>query len=386
VCTISGGVVTFIGVGTCILDANQAGNASYAPATQVQQSFSVVAAASGGGGGGGGASSSGSTNAPPPSTLPSSSFGTPTSAVVPTTATTITVTSSLGGQSTTVTVPAGALPSGTVVSVYPIIDTSSLAPMVPSGQSYVIAFAVSWQTTGDTSPAATTPLTMTISDASIVAGDTIYELSSTGLVVVGTATANGTATVTFSNDPVFVVASPSTSVQVPLTITTLSGRVGTPLTLVTSGGSGTGAVTYSVTKGTAAGCVIKGGQLSATSAGTCLVTATKAADATHKAISSVATAVTLTLPARPATLSLGFAAGRSSLSSADKNLLVTLSKKLLAGASVTITGYAKADTALAHSRARAVANYLLNRVRLHVTLKTSISTSANKVTVWTTKQ
>jgi parallel beta-helix repeat protein len=41
VCTISAGVVYFIGNGTCIVDANQAGNATYNPAPQVQQSFGV---------------------------------------------------------------------------------------------------------------------------------------------------------------------------------------------------------------------------------------------------------------------------------------------------------------------------------------------------------
>nr|WP_165480987.1 immunoglobulin domain-containing protein [Legionella tucsonensis] len=42
VCSISEGVVSFIGVGNCILNANQPGNVNYAPAPQVQQSISVV--------------------------------------------------------------------------------------------------------------------------------------------------------------------------------------------------------------------------------------------------------------------------------------------------------------------------------------------------------
>ena len=42
ICSISGGVVSFQNVGTCTLDANQAGNGTYAPAPQVQQSFNVV--------------------------------------------------------------------------------------------------------------------------------------------------------------------------------------------------------------------------------------------------------------------------------------------------------------------------------------------------------
>ena len=41
-CSISGATVTFVAVGTCVIDANQAGNASYMAAPQVQQSFAVV--------------------------------------------------------------------------------------------------------------------------------------------------------------------------------------------------------------------------------------------------------------------------------------------------------------------------------------------------------
>lgn len=41
VCTLSEGAVSFIGVGTCTLDANQAGNADFTPAEPVQQSFTV---------------------------------------------------------------------------------------------------------------------------------------------------------------------------------------------------------------------------------------------------------------------------------------------------------------------------------------------------------
>ena len=42
VCSITGGVVSFTGAGTCTLDANQAGDTTYAPATQVQQSITVT--------------------------------------------------------------------------------------------------------------------------------------------------------------------------------------------------------------------------------------------------------------------------------------------------------------------------------------------------------
>jgi hypothetical protein len=42
VCSITAGVVSVIGAGTCTLNANQAGNGFYAPATQAQQSFTVA--------------------------------------------------------------------------------------------------------------------------------------------------------------------------------------------------------------------------------------------------------------------------------------------------------------------------------------------------------
>ena len=80
--------------------------------------------------------------------------------------------------------------------------------------------------------------------------------------------------------------------QAALTLTSTSGTVGTALTLTSSGGSGTGAVTYAVTSAGTAGCATTGGKLSATHAGTCTVTVTKAADTTYLAASSPATTVT----------------------------------------------------------------------------------------------
>ncbi|HUQ05931.1 MAG TPA: hypothetical protein VM261_25690 [Kofleriaceae bacterium] len=44
VCTIAGSTVSFVGAGTCVINANQAGNANYNPAPQVQQSFAVARA------------------------------------------------------------------------------------------------------------------------------------------------------------------------------------------------------------------------------------------------------------------------------------------------------------------------------------------------------
>ena len=42
VCSISGSAVTFNNPGNCVIDANQAGDTRYQPATQAQQTVTVV--------------------------------------------------------------------------------------------------------------------------------------------------------------------------------------------------------------------------------------------------------------------------------------------------------------------------------------------------------
>jgi hypothetical protein len=84
--------------------------------------------------------------------------------------------------------------------------------------------------------------------------------------------------------------------QAAITVTSTAGLVGKALTLVTTGGSGTGAVTFSVTNGTATGCVVTGSTLKVTTAGTCLLTATKATDTNYLTALSSATTVTFVKP------------------------------------------------------------------------------------------
>ncbi len=91
----------------------------------------------------------------------------------------------------------------------------------------------------------------------------------------------------------------SLQTQAPLVITSTSGTAGTPLTLTTSGGSGTGAVSFTLVSAGSATCALNGAVLSASSAGTCTVSATKAADATYAATSSPATTITFAAPPAP---------------------------------------------------------------------------------------
>ena len=86
--------------------------------------------------------------------------------------------------------------------------------------------------------------------------------------------------------------------QAGLTVSSTSGTYGTTLRLTASGGSGTGAITYST--GTAGCSITNTDSLTVTSALTCSVTATRAADSNYTAISSSATNVIFA--ARPITI------------------------------------------------------------------------------------
>jgi surface protein len=176
------------------------------------------------------------------------------------------------------------------------------------------------------------------------------------------------------------------TVPTPLTITTTSGTVGTPLTLATSGGSGAGTITYTVANGTALDCVINGDEVTATSAGTCTVTATEAATDTTTAVTSAPTSIELSLAttAIPAPLTLGFAPRSKALSSAERRAITTLSNKLEAGATVTVTGYAQRNSTLARERANAAAAHLrANGFTVRVVVSGQV---ANKVVIRTTAQ
>ena len=102
VCTVSNGTATFLTPGTCIINANQAGNSAYSPAPQVTQSFAVNAAPS-------------FALAASPGTLTISQGGNGTETI------TVAVT---GGFAGNVTLAATGLPSGVTAAFSPDPTTS----------------------------------------------------------------------------------------------------------------------------------------------------------------------------------------------------------------------------------------------------------------------
>jgi hypothetical protein len=91
-------------------------------------------------------------------------------------------------------------------------------------------------------------------------------------------------------------------------------------------------------------------------------------------------------PPAPDPVRISFTATSAKLSPAARASLQKLSQRLIDGAALKITGYARANAALARKRARAVAGFLSSRLTVTTTLKTVTKTKANAVTVVTSSQ
>jgi hypothetical protein len=160
--------------------------------------------------------------------------------------------------------------------------------------------------------------------------------------------------------------------------------VGTALTLRASGDSGGGALSYTVANGTATGCVVRSSLLSASTKGTCVVTALRAANGSNPGGESAPTSVTFAarIPP-PSKVTVDFTGTSASLDAGARSTLLALVKRLFAGASLTITGYAFDNASLATSRAEAVEQFVLSHVKVHVSLHHVINLDAARVVVTT---
>jgi hypothetical protein len=145
-----------------------------------------------------------------------------------------------------------------------------------------------------TAPTPSTPGTFTYSSSA----PSVLSLSGSTATVAGAGTATITATFTPTTTANYVSGSTVTMVATvqqrtqttTLTISSTNVTYGSTLTLTTSGGDGSGGVSYLVDSGS---CTLLGSTLTPTGAGTCMVTATKAANGNYLAASSTSTAITV---------------------------------------------------------------------------------------------
>jgi hypothetical protein len=136
--------------------------------------------------------------------------------------------------------------------------------------------------------------------------------------------------------------------QSPLVIAQYAAVFGTPYQIMIYGGSGTGALTETVTAGTALGCTINGDTLTSTTVGTCQLFATKARDRNYETATATAFVYFLNYVVNQPTASPsgGSQIALSGVTSIDTSTvqapsitgLSTLTLSLGAGGTFTITG------------------------------------------------
>ena len=244
------------------------------------------------------------------------SVGTPNTATCVTTALpigTVDLNSVYSGNSTYVSSTSVAYPY--LIRSASTTTVTSVTPASPQtyGTSVTITATVTTGATGtvsfESSPNGSTWTALSGCTAQPLSATTYSATCTTATVPAGTAYINAL----YSGDATYITSTSTKyayvvalGTQATLAVTSLSGTWGQALALSTSGGSGTGAVTFSVVGGTATGCTVSGSSLTVTSAGTCIVTAQKAADANYLVASSSATTVTFVVPGPKAIRVVGF--------------------------------------------------------------------------------
>ena len=298
ICTIAAGTVHLVAAGTCTINADQAGNAAFLAAAQVQQSFSVALGLT--------------LNTPSAGlsgtyneifSLPLSSSGGAGSKTFA--LTTGTLIAGLTLNSATGVISGTPTAAGSASIVVTVTDANGASVAT---NTFSIAIAKADQASlavTSTSGTFGTPITLTATGGT-VSGALSFVVADNGSMHCtlnnGSITADGaggcTVTATMAGDSNYnAVSSAATTVtfakanQASITVTTISGTYGTALSLAISGGSGTGAVNFQVSAGSTS-CTISGTELTATAAGSCQVVATKAADTDYNSMSSASTTVT----------------------------------------------------------------------------------------------
>ena len=267
--------------------------------------------------------------------------------------------------------------SGTVAS-YPVIFKADNTTAPAATQNFTLTVAGTPQSINFTAPAtqtygagpatltatATSGLTVTfstvpsMSTVCSVSGASVTLLSSGNCTIAANQSGNTTYAAATQVNQAFTISQGSQATLIANAATTVLAFGGTT-TLSTIGGSGTGAVSYASNNGN---CTIVSSTLTAAGVGSCIVTATKAADTNYLVASTTvgitinqAAQATLTAIATPAminfgatsTLSTTGGSGTGAVSYASNNGNCTIAGTTLTGAgtgSCTVTATKAADT------------------------------------------
>jgi uncharacterized repeat protein (TIGR02543 family) len=114
----------------------------------------------------------------------------------------------VGSSSVSVNIPANALPANTVVKLYSVANSNRAKALLPSESDFVNSMVVAWTALDTTVPVASSALSMVIVDASIKSGAKVYSIVGNTSTLIGTATTDGSVSISFTTDPLVTIANP----------------------------------------------------------------------------------------------------------------------------------------------------------------------------------
>ena len=114
-------------------------------------------------------------------------------------------------NSVRVQIPANALAAGTEVIFWRLLNDNVAKSKINSGNSYIVNLAVTWSigddiTVAKTVQTAAAPLVLTVTNGSIKAGATAWQIVGDNVRVIGTASQDGVLNLSFTEDPVIAAA------------------------------------------------------------------------------------------------------------------------------------------------------------------------------------
>ena len=340
VCSISGSTVSFTAVGTCVIDANQAGNANYNAAPQVQQSFGV---------------GKGNQTITFTSTAPAGAkVGGPTYTVTATATSGLPVTFTIDASASSVCSISGSTVSfigvGTCVIDANQAGNANYNPAPQAQQSFAVAKGDQTITFTSTAPAgakfggptytvtatATSGLTVTFTiDASAssvcsISGSTVSFIGAGTCVIDANQAGNANYNAAPQAQQSFAVAKADQTISFTSTAPTLATPGGPTYTVTATATSGL-TVTFTIDASASSVCSISGSTVSFTADGTCVIDANQAGNANYNAAPQVQQSFTVDTP--PTVTSTNPANGATSVPVAS-TISITFSKP------VTVTGSA----------------------------------------------
>jgi uncharacterized repeat protein (TIGR02543 family) len=158
-------------------------------------------------------------------------------------------------SSVSVSIPANALPAGTTIN-FDLVGNSSRAVGVLPNVTYLVSIALSWLTGDETVPdtASDKPISVTISNATIKAGAAAYAIVNNVSTLLGTATQDGTITISITADPEIVVAATKPGTPTNVAATSNGNQQSVISWLAPSSNGGAAITGYTVTANTGATC------------------------------------------------------------------------------------------------------------------------------------